>query len=221
MNHQMSLYIPHVFVNITEERMIQAFQKRQIGKVNHIDFVSKFGKGNKIHQSAYLHFDYWYDTKASRDMQSELELGKELKMFYDDPWYWQIYKNETKKFGGNGQRKERLVLEKPAIQEQKTEEPEEIFKEEDFSTTFTQEEIDEIERMILEEQEEQEEEEFQEQEEEFQEQEEEFQECFGWVDARYAELLEAKLALVGGYTSLRHPPKGDGLPLTYGRPPHC
>ena len=40
---------------------------------------------------------------------------------------------------------------------------------------------DEIERMIL-------------QEEEFQEQEEEFQECFGWVDARYAELLEAKLA---------------------------
>jgi hypothetical protein len=121
-------------------------------------------------------------------------------MYYDDPWYWQIYKNETKKFGGNGQRKERLVLEKPAIQEQKEPEEEkepEIFKE-DYSTTFTQEEIDEIERMILEE------EEFQELEEE----EDEFQECFGWVDARYAELLEARLALVGGYTS----------PL---RPPHC
>ena len=189
MNHQMSLYIPHVFVNITEERMIQSFQKRQIGKVNHVDFVAKFGKGNKIHHAAYLHFDYWYDTKASQDMQSDLEIGKEVRMYYDDPWYWQIYKNETKKFGGNGQRKERLVIEKPTIQEQKEpEEPEEIFKE-DFSKTFTQEEIDEIERMILEEQEEQEEQE----EEEFQE-EDEFQECFGWVDARYAELLEAKLA---------------------------
>jgi hypothetical protein len=199
MENNMSLYINHVFINITKERMIQVFQKRQIGKVNHVDFVAKFGKGNKIHQSAYLHFDYWYDTKASRDMQSDLEVGKEVRMYYDDPWYWQIYKNETKKFGGNGQRKERLVLEKPAIQEQKEpEEQEEIFKEEDFSKTFTQEEIDEIERMILE-------------EEEFQEQEEEFQECFGWVDARYAELLEAKLALVGGYTS----------PLAYGKPPHC
>ena len=185
MNHQMSLYIPHVFVNITEERIIQSFQKRQIGKVNHVDFVAKFGKGNKIHHAAYLHFDYWYDTKASQDMQSDLEIGKEVRMYYDDPWYWQIYKNETKKFGGNGQRKERLVIEKPVIQEQKKpEEPEEIFEEEDFSKTFTQEEIDEIERMILEEEE----------EEEFQEQEDEFQECFGWVDARYAELLEAKLA---------------------------
>ena len=182
MNHQMSLYIPHVFVNITEERMVQSFQKRQIGKVNHVDFVAKFGKGNKIHHAAYLHFDSWYDTKASQDMQSKLEVGKEVRMYYDDPWYWQIYKNETKKFGGNGQRKERLVIEKPE-EEKEPEEPEEIFKE-DFSTTFTQEEIDEIERMILEEQE----------EEEFQEQEEEFQECFGWVDARYAELLEAKLA---------------------------
>jgi len=181
MNQQMSLYIPHVFANITEERIIKAFQTRQIGKVNHVDFVPKFGKGNKIHQSAYLHFDYWYDTKASRDMQSDLEVGKETKIVYDHPWYWNLYKNETKKFGGNGQRKERLVLEKPTIQEKKEPEPEEIFKEEDFSKTFTQEEIDEIERMIL-------------QEEEFQEQEEEFQECFGWVDARYAELLEAKLA---------------------------
>ena len=200
MNPQMSLYIPHVFVNITEKRMAQVFETRQIGKVNHIDFVPKFGKGNKIHHAAYLHFDYWYDTKASRDMQTELEEGKETKIVYDRNWYWNLYKNETKKFGGNGQRKERLVLEKPAIQEQKPEEPEQMFEEEDFSKTFTQEEIDEIERMILED------EEFQEEQEE-----EEFQECFGWVDARYAELLEAKLALVGGYTS----------PLTYGRPPHC
>jgi NTP pyrophosphatase (non-canonical NTP hydrolase) len=163
--------------------MIQYFESKQIGKVNHVDFVAKFGKGNKIHHSAYLHFDSWYDTKASKNMQSDLEVGKEVRMYYDEPWYWQIYKNETKKFGGNGQRKERLVLEKPAIQEKEPEEEKEpeIFKEEDFSTTFTQEEIDEIERMILEEQ-------------EFQEQEEEFQECFGWVDARYAELLEAKLA---------------------------
>ena len=185
MNHQMSLYIPHVFVNITEKRMFQYFESKQIGKVNHVDFVAKFGKGNKIHHAAYLHFDYWYDTKASQDMQSKLEVGKEVRMYYDEPWYWQIYKNETKKFGGNGQRKERLVIEKPAIQEkeEEKEETQEIFKEEDFSTTFTQEEIDEIERMILEEQE----------EDEFQE-EEELQECFGWVDARYAELLEAKLA---------------------------
>jgi len=185
MENNMSLYIPHVFVNITEERMIHYFQTRQIGKVNHVDFVPKFGKGNKIHHAAYVHFDYWYELQAPRNenMQADLEVGKEVRMYYDDPWYWKLYKNETKKFGGNGQRKERLVIEKPAQQKEKEKE-EEIFKEEDYSKTFTQEEIDEIERMIL-----------QEEEDEFQEDEEdEFQECFGWVDARYAELLEARLA---------------------------
>ena len=111
MNQQMSLYIPHVFVNITEERMVQSFQKRQIGKVNHVDFVAKFGKGNKIHHSAYLHFDYWYDTKASQDMQSDLEIGKEVRMYYDDPWYWLVYENGVMK--NEIQEREEEVIKKP------------------------------------------------------------------------------------------------------------
>jgi hypothetical protein len=142
----MSLYIPHVFANIGEKKMVEVFASNEIGKVNHIDLVTKIGKDRKVYNSAYVHFDYWYDNIASRNIQEKLNAGKEAKIVYDDPWYWKAYKNETKKFGGNGQRKERLVIEKSvSLPEVKYED---AFK----GTThqeFTQEEVDEIERNLL------------------------------------------------------------------------
>ena len=175
----MSLYIPHVFANIGEKKMVEVFASNEIGKVNHIDLVTKIGKDRKVYNSAYVHFDYWYDNIASRNIQEKLNAGKEAKIVYDDPWYWKAYKNETKKFGGNGQRRERLVIEKEEVQPLSL--PEDAFK----GTTheeFTQEEVDEIERNLL----------------------AEFEvddfspspdrECYDWVDAKYVAILESRLA---------------------------
>lgn len=145
----MSLYIPHVFANIGEKKMVEVFASNEIGKVNHIDLVTKIGKDRKVYHSAYVHFDYWYDNIASRNIQEKLNAGKEAKIVYDDPWYWKAYKNETKKFGGNGQRKERLVIEKSVSLPQVK--YEDIFEEppKEQEKEFTQEEFDEIERNLL------------------------------------------------------------------------
>jgi acyl-[acyl carrier protein]--UDP-N-acetylglucosamine O-acyltransferase len=183
----MSLYIPHVFANIGEKKMVEVFASNGIGKVNHIDFVTKIGKDNKVYHSAYVHFDYWYDNIASRNIQEKLNAGKEAKIVYDDPWYWKAYKNETKKFGGNGQRKERLVIEKEELNPISLRRLtyEDIFEEppKEANQEFTQEELDEIERNLLA---------------EFEVEDFSPRECYDLVDANYVAILESRLAFYEG-----------------------
>lgn len=199
----MSLYIPRVFANITEKRIMDVFEKNEIGKVNHVDFVTKMGKDAKVYNSAYVHFDFWFDNVASQNIQDKLETGNETKIMYDDPWFWFVYKNTTKKNGGNGPRKERLTIDLNALKKA----PEQSFtnplEEGEEQPEFTQEELDEIDRNIfeefmdddgyrsltLEDLEEIEKNPF----EDF-DSEEEHEACFNLVDAEYAGMLEARLA---------------------------
>ena len=59
----LSIYIPHVFMNITADFIKKTFEDLKYGKVKHIDLVDKMDKKGKIYQSAYLHFDYWFDNR--------------------------------------------------------------------------------------------------------------------------------------------------------------
>lgn len=106
----MSLYIPRVFANIMDKDIREVFERNYIGKIHHIDFVDKMGKDHKVYHSAYVHFEYWYDTIRARNIQHKLNQGENVRIMYDGPWYWLIYKNQTKKFGGEGIRKERITL---------------------------------------------------------------------------------------------------------------
>jgi hypothetical protein len=53
----MSLYIPHVFANIGKDKIIEAFEKLDIGKIKNIDFVSKMGKNSEAYNAVYIHFE--------------------------------------------------------------------------------------------------------------------------------------------------------------------
>jgi len=106
----MSLYIPRVFANIMDKDIREVFERNYIGKIHHIDFVDKMGKDHKVYHSAYVHFEYWYDTIHVRNIQHKLNQSENVRIMYDGPWYWLIYKNKTKKFGGDGIRKERITL---------------------------------------------------------------------------------------------------------------
>jgi len=112
----LSLFIPRVFASITKEDMKQVFHTLDIGMVNRVDFVVKMGKDKKIYHTAYVHFDHWYSNVANDHIREKLERGEEARIVYNDPWYWIVYKNKTKKFGGNGMRKERLQI----VKEEKT-----------------------------------------------------------------------------------------------------
>jgi hypothetical protein len=92
-----SIYIPKVFVNITKERMENIIEKLY-GKVKEIDLISKVTSNGEKYNSAYIHFDYWYDNVSNQNLQNRLlNDGKETRIVYDDPWYWIILQNKGHK----------------------------------------------------------------------------------------------------------------------------
>ena len=106
----MSLYIPHVFGNVTKEMMIKTIEFQGLGKVNKIDFVEKMGKNGKIYNTAFVHFEYWYDNISAVHFQDRVkDTNKEARIVYKDPWFWVCFENTGKKHIP-GERKERINL---------------------------------------------------------------------------------------------------------------
>jgi len=105
-----SLYIPHVFANYDNEFVTEVFTNLGIGKVNHIDFVLKSGKDGKEYNSVYIHFDFWFEHPEAREFQERvLSQKKEARVIYDEPWYWIVLENKSRKVE-SGARKPRIDL---------------------------------------------------------------------------------------------------------------
>ena len=109
-----SLYIPHIFGNFTKEFVAQVFNDQNIGKVKTVDFVHKMGKDGKAYNSAYIHFEEWYNTIATRNFQSNVrDTNKEARLMYEEPWYWIVLENKARKHIP-GERKPCIVIDEPA-----------------------------------------------------------------------------------------------------------
>lgn len=94
-----SLYIPHVFNNITEERIKYTFQVLDIGKISYIDFIPKTDLTGTEYNAVYIYFDYWYASTAAYNFQEKvLNPEKVAKLVYNDPWYWIVLHNKSAKF---------------------------------------------------------------------------------------------------------------------------
>jgi hypothetical protein len=92
-----SLYIPHVFANITKNKIVETFEKLRIGSINRIDFLNKKSKKSN-YNAAYIHFSEWYDNIASRNFQQRvLDPNMEARVVYDEPWFWIVLENKRHK----------------------------------------------------------------------------------------------------------------------------
>ena len=56
-----SLFIPSVYKNITANMISETFHRMDVGKVKHIDLVSK----NKNQNKAYVYFDALYQSELA------------------------------------------------------------------------------------------------------------------------------------------------------------
>jgi hypothetical protein len=88
----MSLFIPAVFKNITEERIISAFKKVKLGKVSRVNFLYKNEKFNSVH----ICFSNWSNTDASRIFKEKTKTPEGAKLVYDDPWHWIVLEYNPK-----------------------------------------------------------------------------------------------------------------------------
>ena len=94
-----SLYIPHVFANITKNKIVETFEKLRIGSINRIDFLNKKSKKSN-YNAVYIHFSEWYDNSAARNFQERvLDPNMEARVVYDEPWFWIVLENKRHKAG--------------------------------------------------------------------------------------------------------------------------
>lgn len=117
-----SLFIPRVYVNYTEEMVKDAFEER-IGSVKNVDFIIKSAKDGTTYHAAYIHFYEWYDTEDTRKFQELVRNPeKEARIVYDKPWYWIVLENKSKKHIP-GQRKPTIDIDAFSGPAHKTDEP--------------------------------------------------------------------------------------------------
>ena len=108
---QLTLCIPRVFSNITEKRIRHIFYQLKLGFITKIDMVmSKTPKGENIYK-VFIHFKHFFDNENAQRALQNLKAGKEIKVIYDDPWFWKVY--EYKKIKGQPKqtiKKDELVI---------------------------------------------------------------------------------------------------------------
>jgi len=105
-----SLFIPHVFANYSKEDVAKVFEDLNIGKIKHIDFVSKLGENGKPFYAAYIHFEQWYENIVAINFQERvLNPDKQARIVYEDPWYWIVMENKAQK-RNSGDRKLRINI---------------------------------------------------------------------------------------------------------------
>ena len=90
MSTSISLCIPRVFNNITEAKIRDVFNKINVGNIYSIDIIQQTNKKGKLVKRVFINFDYWYFNERSQHMRNQLLSGKEIKIIYDDPWFWNV-----------------------------------------------------------------------------------------------------------------------------------
>jgi hypothetical protein len=90
-------FIPRVFSNIKESRIVNTFDALQIGSVEHVDLVPKTNAKGESYNMAFVHFAMIYNTPAAENFRRELEgPEKKTKVAYDEPWFWNVLPFEQK-----------------------------------------------------------------------------------------------------------------------------
>jgi hypothetical protein len=92
-----SILIPHIFLNISIQKIIDCFEGMKIGKVARLDSLIKRSKDGYEYRMVFIHFEYWnMNNIAAVHLRERIENpNKEARLMYDDPWYWLILPNKS------------------------------------------------------------------------------------------------------------------------------
>jgi hypothetical protein len=105
-----SLCIPRVFANIDERRIRRILDELDMGEIQRIDLVSKTTEKGEKFNRVFVHFKRWNSDGNAATARERLVNGKEIKIVYDEPWFWKVSAYRPK---------ESTMEPKPRIQEPK------------------------------------------------------------------------------------------------------
>jgi len=90
MSSNPSLCIPRVFPNIDEKRIRRIFNELNVGIIQRVDIVNKTTEKGEKFNRVFIHFQEWFTNSNAETAKERLLSGKEIKIIYDDPWFWKV-----------------------------------------------------------------------------------------------------------------------------------
>lgn len=85
-----SLCIPRVFNNIGENRIRKVINELKMGDIERIDIVNKSTEKGEKFNRVFIHFKKWFNEGNAAVARERLINGKDIKIVYDDPWFWKV-----------------------------------------------------------------------------------------------------------------------------------
>ena len=82
--------IPRVFPNIDEKRIRRIFDELSMGEIDRIDIIGKTTEKGEKFNRVFVHFKKWHSNPNADTARERLINGKEIKIIYDEPWFWKI-----------------------------------------------------------------------------------------------------------------------------------
>ena len=83
--------IGYVFRNISDHRIANIFNELGLGKVVKIDFTERTDREGTPYNLVHVHIE-WNTEEHTKQFCEALERGEEVKIVYDDPWFWKVTK---------------------------------------------------------------------------------------------------------------------------------
>lgn len=104
-----SLCIPRVFNNISEDKIRQVFNDISLGKIRRIDIVARKNEKGEPFKRVYIHFESWHSNDSAVAARRKIISGKEIKIVYDNPWFWKVSINKWQSSDDNASKREQNV----------------------------------------------------------------------------------------------------------------
>ena len=96
--NNISLYIPYLQRNVTEEMIKTVFLEQKIGIIKRVDFIPKLNKKNQLYNCAFLHFESWFENEKNIKLQLRLkntEIDTRIIHNNNPMLYWTIKENNS------------------------------------------------------------------------------------------------------------------------------
>jgi hypothetical protein len=85
-----SLCIPRVYPNISEARIRKIFDELGMGLIERVDIISKTTEKGERFNRVFIHMERWFQNSNASVARERLLGGKDIKIVYDDPWFWKV-----------------------------------------------------------------------------------------------------------------------------------
>ena len=114
-----SICIPRVFPNITKARVEAIFRNLGFGELEQVDMVKKTNSKGEKYQRVFVHFKQWNDDEQTCQARQMLLNDQQVKVVYDDPWFWKLSASKSVRPEDRPQRRRRpapfVDFSKPAV----------------------------------------------------------------------------------------------------------